>query len=116
MKVSAVLFSFSATLALAGMAFSSGERPDRSPVDRPLSSYWIGYTEQRTNLAGGRHANVSTARACLVRADGSGQRVLAEDLCRKPDCWTQFAGWSPDGRTAVILSGYNSPANAAWEE
>jgi Tol biopolymer transport system component len=30
--------------------------------------------------------------------------------------WTQFAGWSPDGRQAIVLSGWESSENAAWEE
>ena len=31
----------------------------------------IGYTELSTNLPGGRHANVVTMRAVVVKADGS---------------------------------------------
>src|SRR3954468_4709987 len=76
----------------------------------------IGYTELRTNLPGGRHANVRTMRAVVVKADGSGRRRLAEELVREPDAWTQFAGWSPDGETAVIGRGWQSPDNARWEE
>ncbi|MBN1911935.1 MAG: hypothetical protein JW818_19595, partial [Pirellulales bacterium] len=41
-----------------------------------LADYEIGYTEFRTNLPGGRHPNVATNRACLVRADGTDRRVL----------------------------------------
>jgi TolB protein len=81
-----------------------------------LSDYEIGYSEFRTNLPGGRHPNVATSRACLVRADGADRRVLALGLIRDENTWTQFAGWSPDGRTAIIGNGYNSPENAAWEE
>jgi len=76
----------------------------------------IGYVEYQTNLPGGRHANVATMRACLVNGDGSGRRQLAESLITTPDSWTQFAGWSPDGRLAVISSCWEDPANAAWEE
>jgi Tol biopolymer transport system component len=76
----------------------------------------IGYTELRTNLPGGRHANVRTMRAAVVRADGTGRRLVGEDLAKEPDTWTQFAGWSPDGATAVIGVGWQSPENAAWEE
>jgi Tol biopolymer transport system component len=76
----------------------------------------IGYTEFRTNLPGGRHANVKTMRAVMVKADGSGRRVLARQLVRKPDSWTQFAGWSPDGQIAVIGRGWQSAENALWEE
>ncbi len=81
-----------------------------------LSDSLIGYTELSTNLSGGRHANVSTMRAMVVGSDGSGHRALAEALTREPDSWTQFAGWSPDGATAVLGRGWESPANAMWEE
>jgi TolB protein len=77
---------------------------------------FVGYTEYRTNLPGGRHANVVTMRACIVRADGTGRRRLAEELTGKPNTWTQFAGFSPDGRVAIIGNGWESPENAAWEE
>jgi Tol biopolymer transport system component len=80
----------------------------------PLSL--IGYTELRTNLPGGRHANVVTMRAVVVGADGTGRRLLAETLTRQPNSWTQFAGWSPDGRIAVISRGWESAENARWEE
>ncbi len=77
---------------------------------------FIGYTELQTNLPGGRHANVRTMRAAVVQADGSGRRPLAEELVQEPDAWTQFAGWSPDGSTAIIGRGWQSPQNAQWEE
>ena len=76
----------------------------------------IGYTELHTNLPGGRHANVTTMRAMVVRADGTGRHALAESLTGEANAWTQFAGWSPDGRTAVIGRGWESPENGAWEE
>jgi len=76
----------------------------------------IGYTELQTDLPGGRHANVRTSRAIVIRADGSGRRVLAEELAEEPDAWTQFAGWSPDGKTAVINRGWQDPDNSDWEE
>ena len=76
----------------------------------------IGYTELQTNLPGGRHANVRTMRAAVVKVDGSGQRRLVPELAHEPDTWTQFAGWSPDGSTAIIGRGWQSPSNAQWEE
>jgi Tol biopolymer transport system component/photosystem II stability/assembly factor-like uncharacterized protein len=76
----------------------------------------IGYTELRTNLPGGRHGNVITMRAAIVRADGAGGRNLAEELTRDSNTWTQFAGWSPDGGMAVIGRGWESPENGKWEE
>ena len=41
---------------------------------------------------------------------------MAEELANEPDAWTQFAGWSPDGRTALIHRGWQNPENAKWEE
>jgi Tol biopolymer transport system component len=76
----------------------------------------IGYTELRTNLPGGRHANVITMRAAVVKADGSGRLFVAEKLTQKPNTWTQFAGWSPDGRIAIIGRGWESEENGKWEE
>ena len=76
----------------------------------------IGYSELRTNLPGGRHANVRTMRAAVIRADGTARQTLGESLADVPDSWTQFAGWSPDGETAVIGRGWQDPKNAEWEE
>jgi TolB protein len=76
----------------------------------------IGYTELRTDLPGGRHANFSTMRAVVVKADGTGRRILAEELTREPNSWTQFVGWSPDGRTAIVGRSWESPENGRWEE
>src|ERR1700736_2315481 len=50
----------------------------------------IGYTELRTNLPGGRHANVATMRAMIVGVDGTGRRGVAEELAREADSWTQL--------------------------
>lgn len=76
----------------------------------------VGYTEHRTDLPGGRAANVFTMRACVVKADGTGRRELAPRLVTNANSWTQFAGWSPDGRQAIIAAGWESTENAAWEE
>lgn len=76
----------------------------------------IGYTQLQTNLPGGRHANVRTMRAMVEKADGSGNRAVGAELVNEPDAWTQFAGWSPDGGTAVISRGWQSPENAIIEE
>jgi Tol biopolymer transport system component len=84
--------------------------------EQPWPTRLIGYTEFRTNLTGGRHANVRTMRAKIVNVDGTGTRELANELIDQPDSWTQFAGWSPDGKTAVIARGWQSPTNAAIEE
>lgn len=85
-------------------------------LDAAESEPHIGYTELDTNRPGGRHANIRTSRANVVRRDGSGRRELAGDLVDGEDVWTQFAGWSPDGRTAVVARGWQDPENAQWEE
>jgi len=90
--------------------------PIVSRAEGPPSNIFLGYTELRTNLPGGRHANNVTMRATVIRADGTDRRTIAEELCRQPNTWTQFAGWSPDGRLAVVGSGWESPENGRWEE
>ncbi len=76
----------------------------------------IGCTEFRTNLPGGRHANVATMRATVRKADGTGRKALGEELIDEPYAWTQFAGWSPDGKIAVIYRVWESLENGKWEE
>jgi TolB protein len=76
----------------------------------------IGYTELQTNLPGGRYANIRTMRAVVANADGSGRREVAASLVDGPEAWTQFAGWSPDGKLAVVSRGWEDPENAKWEE
>ncbi len=76
----------------------------------------IGYTELQTNLPGGRHANVRTMRAMMVKADGSERKAIAAELANEPDAWTQFAGWSPDGALAVVGRAWQRKNNAEWEE
>ena len=66
---------------------------------------WIGFTRLRTNLEGGRHANVRTSRAMLVRANGTELREFGAAWVDSDNTWTQFAGWSPDGRHLVFVSG-----------
>jgi len=82
----------------------------------PMSLSLVGYNEHRTNLPGGRHANVSTNRAMVVKADGTERRSVSGELVNEAGTWTQFAGWSPDGETAVVLRGWESVENARWEE
>jgi hypothetical protein len=76
----------------------------------------IGYTEQRTDLPGGRHANTRTRRAVVAKADGTGRRVLAEELTREEGYFTQFAGWSPDGKAARLSRDWKSEEVGKWEE
>ncbi len=114
-------FGFWSTLCLAFVTFFptigftfSGIASQSSPAEKPLP--WIGYTQLRTNLPGGRHANVKTMRAMMVRTDGTSARELLAQQIENENSWTQFAGWSPDGKRAIIGLGWQDPANAKWEE
>jgi len=97
----------------AAPMLAAAATPRRHSKPRPRGL--IGYSEFRTNLPT-RFANVCSRRACVVGADGRGRRELAAELVKDPYTWTGFDGWSPDGQTAVIICGWESPANAAWEE
>jgi len=84
-------------------------------VEIDLGQRVIGYTEGRNDLPGGQFINWQTNRACLVRADGTGRRVLANELLTEPNSWTQFGGWLQDGSQAIVLSLHEDPDNAALE-
>jgi len=83
-------------------------------VERP--GPFIGYTEMQTNLPGGRQVNINTMQAVMTGIDGQGHQLLAREWTMEPNTYTQFAGWSPDGNTAIINKGWKSPENALWEE
>lgn len=55
-------------------------------------------------------------RATVVRTDGSGQARIADELADENDAWTQFAGWSPDGKQAIVSRGWQDAENANWEQ
>ncbi|MFM7846741.1 MAG: hypothetical protein ACKPEY_21250 [Planctomycetota bacterium] len=95
----------------------AAEQKHAQPLGKPLQKpqRLIGYTESRNDLPAGQFANWVTKRACVVHADGTGRRVIGESLRGKEHSWTQFAGWSPDGKQAVVLSCWESPENAEWE-
>src|SRR5262249_44999335 len=76
----------------------------------------IGYTAYRTDLPGGRHANIKTRRAVVVKADGTGRRVLAEELTREAGYSTEVGRWSPDGTAARVSRCWKSDAVGNWEE
>jgi Tol biopolymer transport system component len=102
-------------LAVVTAALTSGTLPSGAQVDLPPDAL-IGYTEQRTDLPGGRHANVKTRRAVVVKADGTGRRVLAEELTRGADYNMQFVGWSPDGKAAKLSRCWKTDEVGKWEE
>ena len=96
-------------LLLVSSTFTQAANPD-------LAKRMIGYTQLQTNLPGGRHANVRTMRASLIMGDGTGGRLIADELVDGPEAWTQFVGWSPDGKQAIVGRGWQDPMNAEWEE
>lgn len=102
-------------LAFVAGALTSGTLLSGPQVESP-PDLLIGYTEHRTDLSGGRHANVKTRRAVVVKADGTGRRVLAEELTRAAGYSTQFVGWSPDGKAARLSRYWKSEEIGKWEE
>src|SRR5437667_889076 len=102
-------------LALMVVALAPGVLLSSPRVETP-PDLLIGYTEHRTDLPGGRHANVKTRRAVVVKADGTGRRVLAEELTREAGYSTQFVGWSPDGKATRLSRGWKSEEVGKWEE
>jgi Tol biopolymer transport system component len=98
-----------AAAALGSAALFAADRDDTPP------DLLIGYTESRTDLPGGRYVNVRTRRAVVVKADGTGRRVLAEELTREVGSWTEF-GWSPDGKAARLSRYWKSEEVGKWEE
>ncbi|MBI3986492.1 MAG: PD40 domain-containing protein [Lentisphaerae bacterium] len=75
----------------------------------------IGYSAHRCDEPRGQFYNWVTTRAMTVRGDGARRREIAAGLIDKPDTWTQFAGWSPDGRFALVHQAWESAENYAWE-
>ena len=63
-------------VSLAWRRYFDGELYAAEP-DQSTTGYTLGYSEHRTNLPGGRHANVSTGRACVIGLDGTGRRDAA---------------------------------------
>ncbi|MEY2882074.1 MAG: hypothetical protein RLZZ15_4454 [Verrucomicrobiota bacterium] len=99
-----------AALALfAATALAAGASP---PVDR--AAYLLGYTDSICDDPRGQFYNWRTRRAMVVRADGTGRREVGAALLTRPDSWTGFAGWWPDGR-AIIGSAWEDEKNYLWE-
>ena len=77
-----------------------------------LLNQLIGYTELRTDLSGGRHANVRTMRAAVINADGSEHRHVADELVDNANAWTQFAGCLSFGNIVVWRATFKRKAIA----
>ncbi|MCY2962301.1 MAG: hypothetical protein NT069_01385 [Planctomycetota bacterium] len=104
--------TYTVILALGALLLAApGDAPDAATPPR-----LIGFTELQTNLPGNRHTNVRTMRAKVIPIAGGDSQPIGEQLVDDPNAWTQFAGWSPDGQTAIVARGWQSPENAAWEE
>jgi Tol biopolymer transport system component len=111
-RTSAPVLAALATLAAA----LESAAPFAADQDDTPPDALIGYTEFRTDLPGGRYVNEWTMRAVVVKADGTGRRVLAEELTREAGSWTQFVGWSPDGKAAGLSRNWKSEEVGKWEE
>jgi Tol biopolymer transport system component len=103
------------SLAFVIAALTSGTLLSGPQVDSP-PNLLIGYTEFRTDLPGGRYVSVATMRAAVVKADGTGRHVLAKELTQEAGSWTQFVGWSPDGKSARVSRNWKSDEVGKWEE
>jgi TolB protein len=99
-----------AAAALGPAPLFAADRDDTPP------DLLIGYTEFRTDRPGGRYVSEATMRAVVVKADGTGRRVLAEELTREKGSWTQFVGWSLDGKAARLSRNWKSEEVGKWEE
>ena len=77
---------------------------------------FLGYSRLRTDLPGGRHANIYTMRAMACGVDENAKpRQIAGELADERTS-TQFAGWSPDGELAIIGRYWKDPDAADREE
>ena len=79
-------------------------------------AYDVGLNLVRVDDPRGQLYNWITNRAHAVHGDGTGLRPIGDSLADRPFTWTQFAGWSPDGNTAIVLRVWESPENYAWEQ
>lgn len=104
------------TLFWSGMVLlivASGCETTRQNPNR--ANYLIGYTDKQCDDPRGQFYNARTARAMIVRADGTGRREIGASLITRSNSWTSFAGWWPDGRQAIINSAWESEENYLWE-
>src|SRR5947199_3543940 len=102
-------------LALVAAALGPGFLRAADADDKP-PDLLIGYTEFRTDLPGGRYVSEATFRAVVVKTDGTGRRVLAEELTREKGSWTQVICWSPDGKAARLSRYWKSEEVGKREE
>lgn len=101
------------SLGMVLLIAASGCKSARLVVNR--ANYVIGYTDMQCDDPRGQFYNWRTMRAMIVRADGSGRREIGASLITRTNSWTQFAGWWPDGRRAILHSSWESEENYLWE-
>jgi hypothetical protein len=110
-------FALALVAAALGPGFLRATGADDKPPD-----LLVGYTEFRTDLPGGRYVNQATFRAVVVKADGTGRRVLAEELTREKNTWTQFRGGARHNKAlhstgpAGRHDGFSSPPRSSAAE
>lgn len=75
----------------------------------------IGYSDMRCDDPRGQYYNWRTMRAMVVDVNGKNLREVGGNLINEPNVWTQFAGWSPDGRYAILHRSFEDETNYAWE-
>lgn len=64
----------------------------------------IGYTELQTNLPGGRHANVRTMRAMVIRRDGTDRRSIGQELANEADAGRSLRAGPRMGRWPLLVA------------
>jgi Tol biopolymer transport system component len=100
-------------LGLVLVVATSGCETTQSAANR--ANYVIGYTDSQCDDPRGQFYNSRTARAMIVRGDGSGRREIGALLVNRSNSWTSFAGWWSDGRQAIVNSVWESEENYLWE-
>lgn len=77
--------------------------------------YLIGYTDSVCDDPRGQFYNWRTARAHVVRADGTARREIGADLITRENQWTSFGGWWTGGAQAIVGLAWESEENYRWE-
>ncbi len=89
--------------------------PEDSPIPNPPSDD-LAMTIMSVNLKGGRHQNLSTSRAYILKSGSKTLSQIGQELAENENTGVRFSGWSPNGELAIIEKRFNSIENANWEE
>lgn len=90
-------------------------KPAEKGIQDGREKLMIGYSLMRNDDPRGQFYNWRTMRAMVVNGDGTGTREVGGALADEPNAWTQFAGWSPDGKLAIVSRVWESEENFKWE-